>query len=95
MDEADAFYSIKLTENKLLNLAENSGTSLEKSIELQGNKKHKFKDNIELSYLEKSYFAFPYTPFTAKCENIKVFKGSKFLFRNRACGKGYFKAMSR
>ncbi|MGH4123001.1 MAG: helicase-exonuclease AddAB subunit AddB [Clostridium sp.] len=75
MDEADAFYSIKFTEDKLLKIAEETGTSLEKSIELQENKEHKFKDNAELSFLEKNYFAFPYTPSTEKCENIKVFKG--------------------
>jgi ATP-dependent helicase/nuclease subunit B len=75
MEEADAFYSIKLTENKLLSLAEDSGTSIEKSVELHDNKEHKFKHSPELSFLEKNYFAFPYTPITKKCENIKVFKG--------------------
>jgi ATP-dependent helicase/nuclease subunit B len=75
MEEADAFYSIKSTETKLLTLAEDTGTSLEKPIELQGNKEHKFKDNAELAFLEKNYFAFPYLPRTEKCENIKVFKG--------------------
>ena len=75
MDESDAFYSIKFTEDKLLNLAQETGTSLEKPIELQANKQHKFKDNAELSFLERNYFAFPYTPSTEKCENIKVFKG--------------------
>jgi ATP-dependent helicase/nuclease subunit B len=74
MEEADAFYSIKSTETKLLTLAEETGTSLEKSIELQGNKEHKFKDNRELSFLEENYFAFPYVPKVEKCENIKVFK---------------------
>ena len=38
MEEADAFYSIKVTENKLLDLAEETGTSIEKPIELQENK---------------------------------------------------------
>ncbi|MCB2290007.1 helicase-exonuclease AddAB subunit AddB [Clostridium sp. CS001] len=74
MEEADAFYAIKSTENKLLTLAEETGTSIEKSIELQGNKEHKFKDNAELSFLEKNYFAFPFQPLTERCENIKVFK---------------------
>ena len=75
MEEGDAFYSIKLTENKLLSLAEENGVSLEKPVELQDNKEHKFKDNPELSQLEENYFAFPYTPSTEKCENIKLFKG--------------------
>ncbi|MBU3091450.1 helicase-exonuclease AddAB subunit AddB [Clostridium sp. CF011] len=74
MEESDAFYSIKFTENKLLSLAEDSGTSIEAPIELEGNKEYKFKNNNELSFLEKNYFAFPYTPSTEKCENIKVFK---------------------
>ena len=74
IQEADTFYAIKLTEDKLLTLAEDTGTSLEKSVELQGNKEHKFKDNEELSFLEENYFAFPYTPRSEKCENIKVFK---------------------
>ena len=59
MDESDAFYSIKSTENKLLNLAEETGTSIEKPIELQDNKNHKFKDNAELSFLEKELFCLP------------------------------------
>ncbi|MBU3142634.1 PD-(D/E)XK nuclease family protein [Clostridium sp. CF012] len=75
MEESDAFYSIKSTEDKLLKIAEETGTSIEKAIELQTNKNHKFKDNAQLSFLEKNYFAFPYTPSTEKCENIKVFKG--------------------
>ncbi|MBZ9689234.1 exodeoxyribonuclease V subunit gamma [Clostridium estertheticum] len=75
MEESDAFYSIKSTENKLLEIAEETGTSIDAPIELQTNKDHKFKDNAELSFLEKNYFAFPYTPSTEKCENIKVFKG--------------------
>ncbi|MFT5871482.1 MAG: ATP-dependent helicase/nuclease subunit B [Clostridium sp.] len=75
MEEADAFYSIKFTESKLLCLAEISGTSIDKPIELQGSKEQKFKDNTQLSFLENNYFAFPYTPTTEKCENIKVFKG--------------------
>ena len=74
MEASDAFYSIKFTENKLLNLAENSGTSIDKPIELQDNKEYKFKDNAELSLLEENYFAFPYSPSTDTCENIKVFK---------------------
>lgn len=74
MEEADAFYSIKATENKLLTLAEETGTSIEKSIELEDNKEHKFKDNAELSFLEKNYFTFPFQPRTEKCENIRVFK---------------------
>ena len=75
MEESDAFYSIKFTEDKLLDLARLTGTSIEKTIELQGNKDYKFKDNAELSFLEKNYFAFPYTPTTEKCKNIKIFKG--------------------
>jgi ATP-dependent helicase/nuclease subunit B len=74
MDESDAFYSIKFTENKLIDLAEETGTSIQKPIELQDNKNHKFRDNDELSFLEKNYFAFPYTPRIQKCENIKIFK---------------------
>ena len=74
MEPSDAFYSIKLTEDKLLSLIENSGTSIEKAIELGGNKEHKFKDNDEISFLEKNYFAFPYVPSVSKCKNIKVFK---------------------
>ncbi len=74
MEASDAFYSIKFTEDKLLSLLEDSGTSIEKAIELAGNKEHKFKDNDEISFLEKNYFAFPYVPSVAKCENIKVFK---------------------
>ena len=74
MEPSDAFYSIKFTEDNLLNLANESGTSIEAPIELQGNKESKFKDNIELSFLEKNYFAFPYTPLVNKCENIKIFK---------------------
>lgn len=74
MDESDAFYSIKVTENKLLEIAEDTGTSLEKAIELQKNKAHKFKNNEELKFLEENYFAFPFTPRVEKCENIKVFK---------------------
>ncbi|MBU3188461.1 exodeoxyribonuclease V subunit gamma [Clostridium bowmanii] len=75
MEESNAFYSIKFTEDKLLEIAELTGTSIEAPIELQGSKKHKFKDNAELSFLEKNYFAFPYTPTTARCKNIKLFKG--------------------
>ncbi|MBZ9625503.1 exodeoxyribonuclease V subunit gamma [Clostridium sp. FP2] len=75
MDEADAFYSIKFTEDKLLKIAEETGTTFDAPIELQENKEHKFKDNAQLSFLEKNYFAFPYTASTEKCENIKVFKG--------------------
>ncbi|MGV8983074.1 helicase-exonuclease AddAB subunit AddB [Clostridium sp.] len=75
MEESDAFYSIKFTEDKLLEIAELTGTSIEAPLELEGNKNHKFKDNAELSFLEKNYFAFPYTPTTEKCENIKLFKG--------------------
>ena len=74
MEAADAFYSIKFTENKLLNLAEITGTSIDKPIELKDNFNHKFKDNAEISFIEKNYFAFPYTPRTEKCENIKIFK---------------------
>lgn len=74
MEASDAFYSIKFTEDKLLNLAQECGTSIDAPIELQGNKKYKFKDNVELSFLEKNYFAFPYTPLATKCENIKIFK---------------------
>ena len=74
MDESDAFYSIKFTEDKLLNIAEETGTTFDAPIELQGNKNHKFKDNAQLSFIEKNYFAFPYTPSNEKCENIKVFK---------------------
>ncbi len=75
MEESDAFYSIKATENKLLEIAKETGTSIDKPVELITNKEHKFKENAELSFLEKNYFAFPYTPYTEKCENIKVFKG--------------------
>ncbi|MBW9150932.1 helicase-exonuclease AddAB subunit AddB [Clostridium estertheticum] len=74
MEPSDAFYSIKFTEDKLLNIAKESGTSIEAPIELQGNKECKFKDNVELSFLENNYFAFPYTPLVKKCENIKIFK---------------------
>jgi len=74
MEDSDAFFSIKFTEDKLLGLAEVCGTSIDAPVELQGNKKYKFKDNEELSFLEKNYFAFPFTPSTKKCENIKVFK---------------------
>ena len=74
MEDSDAFYSIKFTEDKLLDIAENTGTSIDAPIELQDNKEHKFKDNDELSFLEKNYFAFPYTPITGICENIKIFK---------------------
>nr|WP_207714906.1 helicase-exonuclease AddAB subunit AddB [Clostridium estertheticum] len=74
MEPSDAFYSIKFTEDKLLSLAQDSGTSIEVPIELQGNKECKFKDNVELSFLENNYFAFPYTPLVKKCENIKIFK---------------------
>ena len=74
MEESDAFYSIKFTETKLLELAENSGTSIDKAIELQTSKEHKFKDNAELSFLEKNYFAFPYKPSIKECKNVKVFK---------------------
>ena len=74
MEASDAFFSIKFTEDKLLSLAEESGTSIDAPIELQGNKAYKFKDNEELSFLEKNYFAFPFVPSTGKCENIKVFK---------------------
>ena len=74
MESSDAFYSVKFTEDKLLNLAQGSGTSIEKAIELEGNKEHKFKDNGEISFLEKNYFAFPYVPSVYKCENIRVFK---------------------
>jgi len=75
MDEADSFYSIKFTEDKLLKIAEETGTSIEKPVELQGNSQHKFKDNLELSFLEENYFAFPFIPKVEKCENIRVFKG--------------------
>ncbi|HEY8803967.1 MAG TPA: helicase-exonuclease AddAB subunit AddB [Clostridium sp.] len=74
MEDSDAFYSIKFTEDKLLSLAEDCGTSIDAPIELQGNKDYKFKDNSELSFLERNYFAFPYSPLTKKCENIKIFK---------------------
>ncbi len=74
MEESDAFYSIKFTEDKLLSLAQDTGTSIDAPIELQDNKEYKFKDNWELSFLEKNYFAFPYAPSTKKCENIKIFK---------------------
>ncbi|HEY8889951.1 MAG TPA: helicase-exonuclease AddAB subunit AddB [Clostridium sp.] len=74
MDDSDAFYSIKFTEDKLLSLAQSCGTSIDAPIELQGNKDYKFKDNGELSFLEKNYFAFPYSSSTDICKNIKVFK---------------------
>jgi len=74
MEASDAFYSIKFTEDKLLDLAKGSGTSIEKAIELETNKEHKFKDNAEIAFLEKNYFAFPYVPSVNKCQNIKVFK---------------------
>jgi len=74
MENSDAFYSIKLTEDKLYSLAQECGTSIDAPVELQGNKEFKFKENEELSFLEKNYFAFPYTPYAKKCENIKVFK---------------------
>ncbi|MCB2293994.1 helicase-exonuclease AddAB subunit AddB [Clostridium algoriphilum] len=74
MEDSDAFYSIKFTEDKLLSLAEDCGTSIESPIQLQENKEYKFKNNGELSFLERNYFAFPYTQATKKCENIKIFK---------------------
>ncbi|MBK5241029.1 MAG: helicase-exonuclease AddAB subunit AddB [Clostridium sp.] len=74
IEDSDAFYAIKVTENKLIDLAEETGTSFEKPVELQDSKNHKYSENVELRFLEQNYFAFPYTKRTQKCENIKIFK---------------------
>lgn len=70
----EIFSPIIYTEEKLINLAEKLGVSIEEPVSLSNRPCVKFKNSKELSYLENNYFAYPFKPYDENVLNIDVFK---------------------
>ena len=73
VEYTDVFFPVKVTESKLLKIAEKLSIKYEKPIFLE---KDYDKGNKEIDYLEKHFFSYPYRIYKDKVESINIFKAS-------------------
>lgn len=73
-ESTDLFFPTKITEKKLLEIAQNIGISYEKPLFLKDNPCFKFKSNPEMQHLERNIFSYPYCQYSGEVHNINVFK---------------------
>ncbi|WP_416175877.1 helicase-exonuclease AddAB subunit AddB [Clostridium sp.] len=73
-ESTDLFFPIKVTEQKLLEIAKNNNISYEKPVVLNSNPCRKFKGRSELQHMEHNLFSYPYSQYNYKPQNIKLFK---------------------
>lgn len=71
-DEANPFYPIYVTEEKLTETAQNAGHYPKNNLYL--GEGHRFKESRELEFLEKNYFSNNFGAYTSETEAIKLFK---------------------
>jgi ATP-dependent helicase/nuclease subunit B len=75
-DKTEVFARTNFTEEKLVKLCSKINVKIEKPINLNENSLKRFKDNIELSHLEKYYHAYPYRSYKNETSNICVFEAT-------------------
>lgn len=73
-ESADVFSSIEDMEDKILKIAADNNVSVEKPVKINDEVCYKFKDNPELSHLEKNLFSYPYRVYDPETDCISVFK---------------------
>lgn len=73
-DRADVFSSIREMENRILKIAADNNVSIEKPVKIDDEVCYKFKDNLELSHLEKNLFSYPCRTYDPETNCISIFK---------------------
>ena len=71
-NKSDPFSRTKLTYNKLIDICREEDIKVLPSINLNHEQIHRFKDNKELTHLEKYYNSYPYKKYEEETNNIKI-----------------------
>lgn len=71
---ADVFSSIRDIENRIVKIAGDKNISIEEPIKINDEVCYKFRDNPELSHLEKNLFSYPYKSYEPETSCISVFE---------------------
>lgn len=73
IDDTEVFSSVKKTAVKLLKIAEESGTGVEKAIDLKEEPLYRFKGSKEIGHLERQFFSFPYNTYPDRTKDVSIF----------------------
>lgn len=72
--QGDLFEVTSLTENRLLKIAAENNTSLDKPIKLFTNLSNRFQNSLELTHLERQLYEYPYKPYSGAVKDISIYK---------------------
>ena len=72
----DIFNSIKATEYKILKMMKDNNISYMEPIDLNKEIPYRFKENKELSHLEKYFFTYPFKKFNNKVDTMRLYKAN-------------------
>lgn len=75
-DVTDIFNTVKNTENKILKMMQENNIAYDNIIDLNTHKPYRFKNNPEIGHIEKYFFTYPFTSYTKKCEDIRIYKAN-------------------
>ena len=74
MESEDIFSLVKVTENKLLQIAMNNNIALDNDIDLNRESCYRFINANELFHVEKNFFKFPYSLYKDSVMNLRMYK---------------------
>ena len=70
--KSDAFSRTKFTYQKLIKLCNEEGVKLLQNVNLNTQTPYRFRDNTELTHLEKYYHAYPYKTYDEETKHIQI-----------------------